>query len=414
MKRIAFVVQRYGVEINGGAELHTRLVVERLAARYDIDVLTSCARHYAPWDHHYPPGPTEVEGVRVIRFPQGQGGEIGRGKMPWQHKLRFALRRLLPTPVVLPTRGDAGYDGFDRLRQRGPHCPELFEHLGRHSASYGAVVFMTAEYEPAARGVLVWGRRSVLVPLLHDARTMYWPVFGDVLRGAGAIVFNTDAERRLAERLYGIDTRSTRVAGLGIEASRPSPQACEAVLARHGLAPGYLVYVGRVDVNKGCRELVEAFLDHARRDPSARLVLVGQVVMRVPTHPRIHCTGFVSDSDRDALIAGASALVLPSLYESLSMVMLEALLLHTPVIVNGRCEVLAEHVRLSGVGTAYHSRRRLLAALKAASALPADERRRKGERGAAYVRRHYLWSRVIGLYEEAIEEVSAEPAACPG
>jgi glycosyltransferase involved in cell wall biosynthesis len=413
MKRLALVVQRYGEEINGGAELHARLLTERLAQRYEIEVLTSCARDYADWAMFYAPGPTAVHGVRVIRFSHPQRNDIGRAKVPLVHKLRFKLRgllRRLPGPLVLPSKGKALYDGEDFLRRQGPHCAELFEHLSNSSKRYDAVIFFTALYEPSALGIRLWGQRSILVPLLHDEKPMYLPVFGNVLRAAGALLFNTESERRLAARMYGLDTSGAAIAGLGMEVRRPEPGAVAAVLSRHGLGPGYFVYVGRIDVAKGCRELIEAFTQHAQTNPTACLVLVGQAVMTVPQHPQIRCTGFVSDGDRDALIAGAAALVIPSRYESLSMVLLEAMLLRTPVIANAQCEVLADHIRISGAGSAYAGRRQLLAAFQAMSRVPAEERQRLGEAGTAYVQQHYDWARVMRVFDDVINKVTALPA----
>ena len=44
--RIAFVVQRYGSDVSGGAEAHCRLIVEKMRQWWEVEVLTSCAREY--------------------------------------------------------------------------------------------------------------------------------------------------------------------------------------------------------------------------------------------------------------------------------------------------------------------------------------------------------------------------------
>ncbi len=414
MKRLAVVVQRYGEKINGGAELHARLLTERLAQHHDVEVLTSCAHDYTDWAMAYPPGPGLVNGVRVLRFPHPLRNDLGRARVPLRHKLRFKLRRLLdllPGARVLPPNGDPFHDGVDFLRRQGPHCAALFQHLADSAERYDAVIFYTALYEPSARGVQVWGRRSLLLPLLHDEKPMYLPVFGSVLRSAGELIFQTEAERLLAARMYGIDTRSAVVAALGMDIEVPAAAAVAEVLSRYGLQPGYLIYVGRIDVAKGCDELLQVFRDHARSNPAARLVMVGQAIMPIPDDPRILGTGFISVADRNALIAGAAALVIPSRYESLSMVLLEAMLLRTPVIANGQCGVLAEHVQNSGAGRAYRSRRQLRAALRELSALPAAERLRLGDLGAAYVQRLYAWPHVLAQYAEAIDRVALNPPA---
>jgi hypothetical protein len=67
--KLAVVVQRYGAEINGGAELHARYVAEHLARHADVEVSTTCARDYVTWRNEYPPGEGRVNGVAVRRFP---------------------------------------------------------------------------------------------------------------------------------------------------------------------------------------------------------------------------------------------------------------------------------------------------------------------------------------------------------
>ena len=66
--RLAFVVQRYGLDIAGGAEYHCRLVAQQLARHAQVEVLTTCAADYITWANHYPEGLEELEGVPVRRF----------------------------------------------------------------------------------------------------------------------------------------------------------------------------------------------------------------------------------------------------------------------------------------------------------------------------------------------------------
>ena len=54
--KVAIVVQRYGAEINGGAELHARYVAERLARHVQVEVLTTCATDYVTWRNSLPAG----------------------------------------------------------------------------------------------------------------------------------------------------------------------------------------------------------------------------------------------------------------------------------------------------------------------------------------------------------------------
>jgi glycosyltransferase involved in cell wall biosynthesis len=409
-RRVAIVVQRFGMDINGGAELHARLLAVRLAETMDVEVLTSCARDYTDWAMAYPPGTGTVAGLPVRRFAhplRNAGGQ--RARVPLVHKLRFLARRQLrrlPAPLVLPPRGDADHDGLTFLHRQGPHCEGLFEHLRSSAGRYDAVIFFAALYEPTALGIQAWGRRSVLVPLLHDEKPMYLPVFHDVFRAAGTIVFNTDSERRLASRLYGLDTSGMPVAGVGIDLQAPAPEQVDAVRRRHGIDGPYFVYVGRIDVAKGCRELLQAYTGWASHDAPAQLVMVGQAVMPIPAHPRIVHTGFVGDDERDALIAGATALVIPSRYESLSLVTLEAMKLGVPVIANGECDVLDEHIRASGAGLVYGRERSLSAALSEVLALGAEGRRALAAGGPPYVHSRYSWPHVLQQISHAVDHAA--------
>ncbi len=67
--RIAVVVQRYGQEVNGGAELHARWLAEQLTDLGKVHVFTTCAVDYYTWANYYPTGDSQIAGVNVSRFP---------------------------------------------------------------------------------------------------------------------------------------------------------------------------------------------------------------------------------------------------------------------------------------------------------------------------------------------------------
>ena len=67
--KLGVVVQRYGADINGGAEQHARYIAERLATRHDVTVLTTCAHDYVTWRNELDAGESTVHGVKVLRFP---------------------------------------------------------------------------------------------------------------------------------------------------------------------------------------------------------------------------------------------------------------------------------------------------------------------------------------------------------
>ena len=65
--KILFVVQRYGLEVNGGSEAYCRQIAEKLLDSYDVSVLTTCAEDYITWENKYSEGTEIINGVTVIR-----------------------------------------------------------------------------------------------------------------------------------------------------------------------------------------------------------------------------------------------------------------------------------------------------------------------------------------------------------
>ena len=67
--KLAVVVQRYGSDVNGGAELHARYIAEHLAKHAEVEVLTTCARDYVSWRNEFASGEDRIGNLLVRRFP---------------------------------------------------------------------------------------------------------------------------------------------------------------------------------------------------------------------------------------------------------------------------------------------------------------------------------------------------------
>jgi glycosyltransferase involved in cell wall biosynthesis len=181
--------------------------------------------------------------------------------------------------------------------------------------------------------------------------------------------------------------------------------------AKYGINGRFAIYVGRIDENKGCRELFEFFLRYARsRRASLTLVLIGQAVLEVPEDPRIKHLGFLSDEDKFDAIAAADLLIMPSYFESLSMVALEAWALGRPVLANGRCEVLKGQCVRSNAGLFYETYEEFAEALRSIvdNALLAEA---LGMNGRVFYRQQYDWPVIERKYLAMLESLKAEDAA---
>ena len=75
--------------------------------------------------------------------------------------------------------------------------------------------------------------------------------------------------------------------------------------------------------------------------------------MHLPRAPWLDVRGYVDEAEKARLLAGATALVMPSPYESLSIVLLEAWQHARPVLVTEASDVLLGQVRRAGGGLWY-------------------------------------------------------------
>jgi glycosyltransferase involved in cell wall biosynthesis len=391
--KLAVVVQRYGADINGGAELHARYIAEGLARHADVRVLTTCARDYITWRNEMTPGRDTVNGVPVERFPVRR-----------ERDLKDFARR---STRVFTSRHSL-HDELAWLDSEGPLCPRLIERLHRSGDEFDFVLLFSARYYQAYHGARALPDRAVLVPTAEREAAIALSMFGPIFRGVRAVMYNSPEEQAMIARLTGNEDVPGVVVGVGSDV--PEDVSGQRARQKFGLDRPYLIYVGRIDANKGCAELFDYFVKYAARsEQPLDLVLIGTPVMPIPDHPRVRHLGFVSDADKFDAIAGAIALVMPSYFESLSMVALEAWALGRPVLANGRCDVLVGQSVRSNAGLYYANAAEFAAA---AERLQADEplARAIGRNGQAYYALHYAWTVVEAKYLAMFERLKREPS----
>jgi len=383
--KVAFVVQRYGTEVVGGAELHCRWVAEHVAERHEVEVLTTTATDYLSWQNVLPPGLSELNGVTVRRFP---------------------VVRERREDVFFPVANKVCFfdhtDEEERqwLEEHGPAVPELVEHLKRHEQEYDAIVFFSYRYWTTYFGMQVAPHKSLLVPTAEHDRVLYLRLFRPFFRLPAAIVFNTPEERDLIERVTGNEGLPGEVVGTGI--NRPAAVPVDEVAPRLDLLGDYLVYVGRIEPEKGCAVMIDHFLRWQRETrATTTLALFGRSTMSFSENAHVRLMGVVPDGEKLAAIARSRALLMPSRHESLSMVVLEAWMMGRPVLVNGDCEVLRGQVLRADGGLYYRRYEEFAAAMD----LLVSERGladRLGAQGRAYFEANYAWDRILEKYERLL------------
>lgn len=395
--KLAFVVQRYGAGIAGGSEMHCRQLAERLASRHDITVLTTCARDYVTWENAYPPGTSTEGGVRVRRFPVARARNLKS----------FADL----SDEVFDDLGSSPERELEWFCANGPDAPALIAELRGQGGGYDLVLFWAFRYAPTFFGLPLVANRAILLPTAEEDPAVDLAVLPEFFAKPAGYLFLTPEEETLVSTRAGRVLRPSRVIGIGLDPEHDLDPSRSA-LDRFGIPPEFVLYLGRVDRNKGCATLLEYFQDYIDAGGNSTLVLAGPSTLAIPNHSRIRALGYVADEVRQALLSHARALIVPSPYESLSIVLLEAWNHGTPALVNAYCKVLQGQVRRASGGLYYRSSREFQETLS--WLLTNDTARRElGEQGLAYVEREYRWPTVLERVESLLEEVSRRRSAVP-
>jgi glycosyltransferase involved in cell wall biosynthesis len=220
------------------------------------------------------------------------------------------------------------------------------------------------------------------------------------------LVFSTEEEREFVRRRFANLKIRGDIIGIGIEA--PSDRNPERFRKRFGIEEPFLLYLGRIEKSKGVDVLFEDFIRYreARRGPK-KLVLVGREHTTIPKHDDIVMVGQVDEQAKWDALSACDALVMPSQFESLSLVLLEAWACGKPVVVNARSSVLVGQCRRAQGGVWYDCYEEFEVAL---DLLERDLRHTLGRQGQDHVWNAYNWEEVLRAYRVLFDAFSTGPS----
>ncbi|MCW1964556.1 glycosyltransferase family 4 protein [Chryseobacterium viscerum] len=413
--KIAIVVQRYGLEINGGAELHARLLAEKLSGIYDIEIITTCAIEFERWDNHYPEGIEIINDIKVRRFKTLKKDlkKFSGLSKTVRNLYKYYSRKLsvLNFPYLLYKRFKYNKKDFnfnEWLEVQGPFSNDLIQFIKDKKEDYKAFIFFTYLYHPTNIGIREVADKSILIPTAHDEPQFYLDGYSQLFSLPKFIMYNTQIEKDFVEKVYPQAKKlKSEIAGIGFD----DYDVTSGILPQDLYQSKYFIYIGRIVEDKGCVMMIEYFKDFKEKYPEYRdvkLVLVGKNSLdeKITQGDDIILTGFVDHELKNALLANASALIMPSFYESLSLITLEAMLLKIPVIVNKNCDVLYSHIEKSETGKSFINSIEFSKALTFYLQQTQEDLMSEGNKAKNYVLKNYSWDTIINKFNSAIKSLS--------
>lgn len=361
-----------------------------------------------------------VNGSRLLGPAAGVSRYLANLVSRWSPEVvggRFdAVTLYAPAPV---DRHSYPLPGSVRQRILPPPAPGLvWENVRLGPASDEEVLFCPSYTRPfVARGrtvVAIHDSVPKLYPHLFGRRQpLYNHLYGWSGRHATLVLTSTEAARRDIARCWDVPVSRIRVVPLAAaEAFRPlhreRPEESDTLESRP-----YYLFVGKTSGRRQVPLLLEAFarflVTTGRRQ---RLVMVGPSptfdlqaeVHRLGLDGAVEHRGFVPDDELNRLYNGALALVWPSVFEQVSLPLMEAQAAGTPVVcvdtagsreVTGGAGVLLPELRAD-----------LLAGAMAQLASDRERRAELSEAGLANARR-FSWDRTARETLDVLAEAGA-------
>ena len=386
-KKIAFVIPWYGETISGGAEQMLRDLVHHLTdAGVPLEILTTCVKSFGSnWNRNYHKAGLAIEnGIPVRRF---------RVRRRNARLFNYVNAKVMKGAVISP-------DEEAVFMREMVNSPDMYAYIRDHREEYCLFFFLPYMFGTTWYGAQICPEKTVLIPCLHDEFYAYFSVIRKVFSRVKGMVFLSEPERRLAEKLYGVKGDLFRVIGTGVSTFVGAD--ADRFREKYGISGPFVLYAGRKDVGKRVDILVRYFLMHKAKYPSdLKLVLIGGGKVETYKSRDIVDLGFVSAEDKYDAYAAADVFCNPSEFESFSIVIMESWLTETPVLVNADCAVTKDFAIRANAGLYYSNAAEFSSCLRYLLDHP-DAAAALGKNGRQFVEKEFSWERIVEKYLDFI------------
>lgn len=389
-KPIAFVLPRCSKEIAGGAESLCLNLASKIA-RYGIksEILSTCAKDNRSWENFYPKGIGEEKGITVRRFPVNKRDL--ETWIPLQLKLQDGFKLTVDEQLL--------------WMQESVNSDELYSFIKEEKDNYSAFIFAPYMFGTTFFGSQIYPEKSYLLPCLHKEMYAELDVFKAIFKNIKGCIFNAEPEKELAESYFG--KINGGVVGLGFEKSNfKKPE-------NYNFDFDYVLYIGRKETGKNVHSLIDYFIfakDNNLIDPSIKLVIAGPgdfsdtLRMEALKRDDVVDLPLVNEDEKANLIKNCLSLCQPSQNESFSIVLMEAWLQKSSVIVHGDCAVTKFHALKSNGGLYFNDEVEFSYVVKYLHENK-EVNNTLGENGFNYVESEYSWNAVLERFIKVSSEL---------
>ncbi|GAB2922763.1 glycosyltransferase family 4 protein [Rhodococcus aerolatus] len=317
--RVLLLSWEYPPVVVGGLGRHVHQLATALAAA-GHDVVVLCRRPTGTDALTHPGTDAVVEGVRVVAVAEDPAHLVfTEDLLAWTLGVGHAMVR---AGLALGWRPDVVH-AHDWLVAHA--AVALAEH---HDVPLVATLHATEA-----------GRHSGWLPgvLNRQVHSVEWWL----ARSADELITCSAAMREEVTALFGPGLAPVTVLHNGIRPEPWAPAGNPPAAPRHAAAPPTLLFLGRLEWEKGVQDAIAALPRLRRSHPGTRLLVAGEgsqrgwLRERARAHRVSRAVELLGHLEHDALapvLAGADAVVLPSRYEPFGIVALEAAAAGAPLV----------------------------------------------------------------------------------